>query len=110
MTATPRRHLLLAATALAGAVALSRNALAQQIDIASAASFIQSTGEELVATINAPGAPVAQRRERVAAILRRAVDVEGVGRFILGRWWRTATPDEQAEYPVSYTHLTLPTN
>lgn len=98
MTATPRRHLLLAATALAGAVALNRNALAQQIDIASAASFIQSTGEELVATINAPGAPIAQRRERVAAILRRAVDVEGVGRFILGRWWRTATPDEQAEY------------
>jgi phospholipid transport system substrate-binding protein len=34
----------------------------------------------------------------VAAILRRAVDVEGTGRFILGRWWRTATPAEQQEY------------
>jgi phospholipid transport system substrate-binding protein len=34
----------------------------------------------------------------VAAILRRAVDVEGVGRFILGRFWRAATPEQQAEY------------
>jgi phospholipid transport system substrate-binding protein len=41
---------------------------------------------------------VAQRREQVAAILRRAVYVEGVGRFILGRWWRNATPEQQQEY------------
>jgi phospholipid transport system substrate-binding protein len=34
----------------------------------------------------------------VAAILRRAVDVEGVARFVLGRWWRQATPAEQQEY------------
>ncbi len=26
------------------------------------------------------------------------MDIEGVGRFILGRWWRQATPQEQAEY------------
>jgi phospholipid transport system substrate-binding protein len=51
----------------------------------------------LVRAINS-GAPVAQRREQVAAILRRAVDVEGVGRFILGRWWRIATPEQQQEY------------
>ena len=43
-------------------------------------------------------APLQARRERVAAILRRAVDIEGTGRFILGRWWRTASPAEQQEY------------
>jgi phospholipid transport system substrate-binding protein len=31
-------------------------------------------------------------------VLRRAVDIQGVGRFILGRWWRQATPAEQQEY------------
>jgi phospholipid transport system substrate-binding protein len=51
-----------------------------------------------VTAINAAGAPVAQRRERVAAVLRRAVDVEGVGRFILGRFWRSANAEQQAEY------------
>ncbi|MGK7866460.1 MlaC/ttg2D family ABC transporter substrate-binding protein [Falsiroseomonas sp. E2-1-a20] len=94
MTNPTRRPLLLAALGLAG---LARPAAAQQIDPARATSFIQATGQDLVAAINADG-PVPQRRDRVGAILRRAVDVEGVGRFILGRWWRTATPAQQAEY------------
>ena len=91
----PRRLFLggLAASGLAAAPAR-----AQQTDIARATAFIQATGEELVAAINAINAPVAQRRERVAQILRRAVDVDGVGRFILGRWWRTATAEQQQEY------------
>jgi phospholipid transport system substrate-binding protein len=96
MTATPRRLLLLAAAAMAAAPA--GRAAAQQVDIARATSFIKTTGEELVAAINAAGAPVAQRREQVAEVLRRAVDVEGVGRFILGRWWRQASPAQQQEY------------
>jgi phospholipid transport system substrate-binding protein len=93
MTLT-RRLLLGSAAVLAG----TRLAHAQQVDIARATGFIQATGNELVTAINATNAPVAQRRERVAQILRRSVDVEGVGRFILGRWWRNATPEQQQEY------------
>jgi phospholipid transport system substrate-binding protein len=88
-----RRGLLLAAAAMPAG-----QAAAQQVDIGRATGFIQSTGDQLVAAINARNAPVAQRREQVAQVLRRAVDVEGVGRFILGRWWRTATAEQQQEY------------
>lgn len=92
----PRRLLI---GALAGFGALRAAPVrAQAVDIARATGFIQATGEELVAAINATNVPVAQRRERVAQILRRAVDVEGVGRFILGRWWRNATPEQQQDY------------
>ena len=76
---------------------LAGRAWAQQ-DIGRAASFIQTTGQGLVAAINDTRADLATRRNRVAAILRRAVDIDGVGRFILGRWWRQATPQEQQEY------------
>lgn len=93
MTAFPRRLLLGAGIALP----LAGRAMAQQ-DIGRAASFIQTTGQDLVAAINDTRADLATRRQRVAAVLRKAVDVEGVGRFILGRWWRQATPAEQAEY------------
>ncbi|WP_270936570.1 MlaC/ttg2D family ABC transporter substrate-binding protein [Falsiroseomonas oryzae] len=97
MTALLRRRQMLAAAAVAAAAKVLP-AHAQGVDIARATSFIQATGQELVAAINANGASVAQRRERVAQILRRAVDVDGVGRFILGRWWRNATPEQQQEY------------
>jgi phospholipid transport system substrate-binding protein len=80
----------------AGLAALPLAAHAQ-IETARAVSFIQSTGNDLVAVLNS-NAPVERRREQVATILRRAVDMEGTGRFILGRWWRTATPAEQQEY------------
>jgi phospholipid transport system substrate-binding protein len=93
MTALPRRLLLGAGLGLP----LAGRALAQQ-DIGRAANFIQTTGQDLVAAINDTRADLATRRLRVAAVLRKAVDIEGVGRFILGRWWRQASPQEQAEY------------
>ncbi|MCK8783979.1 ABC transporter substrate-binding protein [Roseomonas sp. NAR14] len=76
----------------------ARRAFAQAaVDIGRASGFIQSTGQELAAAINTPGSTAA-RRDRVAAIVRRTVDVPGIARFILGRWWRVATPAEQQEY------------
>ncbi len=91
------RRLFLGTVAFALAATAGGRARAQAADPTRAAQFIQSTGQELVAALNS-NAPLAQRRQQVAAILRRAVDVEGVGRFILGRWWRQASPAEQQEY------------
>lgn len=89
---TPRRTALLALP-----LALLAAPASAQMDPSRAATFIQQTGAELVAAINA-GGPVGPKRERVAAILRRAIDIEGVARFVLGRWWRAASPAEQQEY------------
>ncbi|MFC3126397.1 phospholipid-binding protein MlaC [Pseudoroseomonas globiformis] len=93
-----RRSLLTATLAAPFAAALLHPAAARaEMDIARASAFIESTGKELVATLNT-NAPIEQRRQQVANILRQAVDVEGVGRFILGRWWRSASAAEQQEY------------
>lgn len=93
-----RRSLLAAAWAAPLSIAALGSLPARaEMDINRAASFIEATGQELVGALNARTS-VAERRQRVAEILRRAVDVEGVGRFILGRWWRTASPAEQQEY------------
>lgn len=93
--AASRRRLLLAAAA--GAPLLASRPARAQMDVARATAFIQQTGDQMVAAINS-GAPAAQRREQVVALVRRAVDIEGVGRFVLGRFWRQATAQEQAEY------------
>jgi len=94
MPLTDRRSILGAALGLP----IFAQQAAAQADGARATAFIQATGQELVAAINDTTRDVAARRLRVAAVLRRAVDIEGVGRFILGRWWRTATPAEQQDY------------
>lgn len=88
-----RRAILLAGLGLGLALPA-----AAQIDPTRAVAFIQSTGDDLVAALNSTTMTPQQRRDRVAAILRQRVDMEGTGRFILGRWWRVATPAEQQEY------------
>ena len=80
------------------AVLLSPRLATAQMEGGRAASFIQTTGNSLVEALNSTSLSLPQRRERVAAILRQAVDIEGTGRFILGRWWRVASPAEQQEY------------
>jgi phospholipid transport system substrate-binding protein len=80
---------------------------AQAVDLGRAAAFIQATGQELVAAINDPWLDLATRRQRVAATLRRAVDIEGAGRFVLGRHWRQATPAEQQEYMRLFEELII---
>jgi phospholipid transport system substrate-binding protein len=97
-----RRALLLSVGAAGGFALFAASPLgsgrAQAMDIGRAAAFIEQTGNQLVAAINDPRLNLQQRREQVANILRRAVDIEGVGRFILGRYVHQASPAELAEY------------
>lgn len=94
MEPTGRRAALLSGLALA----MATRPAAAQMDATRAIGFIQTTGNALVEALNSTTLNAAQRRERVASILRQAVDMEGTGRFVLGRWWRVASPAEQQEY------------
>ena len=62
-----------------------------------ASAFITTAGAKFVAEINGT-APLAQRRQMLAGIVDAAVDVDGVARFCLGRFWRTATSAQQQQY------------
>lgn len=100
-----RRHFL-TLTAGAALMAAARPVRAQTTDKATA--FVKETGEKLVAVVNGPGnAPV--KRAEMTRILNQAVDVDGIGRFCLGRFWRTATPEQQKQY-LTLFHEVLVTN
>ncbi|MCE2918798.1 MAG: phospholipid-binding protein MlaC [Alphaproteobacteria bacterium] len=89
-----QRRALLACIAILGAAP----ARAQQMDINRATAFVDRAGQDLVNAINDPRLTLAQRRDRVASILRTAIDIEGTGRFILGRYVRQASPAELQDY------------
>jgi phospholipid transport system substrate-binding protein len=98
----PRRRFLLAGTAC---LVLPSPAWAQADP---AVAFIQRKGEELLAIVNG-SAPNAQKKQQVAKLLTDTVDMEGVGRFVVGRYWRTATPDEQREFQKLFQDMLLET-
>jgi phospholipid transport system substrate-binding protein len=68
---------------------------AQGTDKASA--FVKSTGDRLVAIVNGPGS-ASSKRTAMTQILNVDVDVDGIGKFCLGRFWRQATPEQQKKY------------
>ena len=73
-------------------------AQAQQMDINRATAFVNKAGQDLVTAINDQRLNQTQRRDRVASVLRNAIDIEGTGRFILGRYVRQASPGELQDY------------
>jgi len=85
---------------------LYHRAWAQAVDKATA--FMQQTGNQLTAIVNGAQA-AADKRRALAQILEGAVDVDGVARFCLGRFWRTASPDQQKRFLAAF-HEVLVTN
>lgn len=91
-----RRILLLSASTILAVRGLpSSPARAQNLD--QAAAFIAQTGTDIVTVVNGPGS-VADKQKQLQAIIDRTVDVNEVARFCLGRFWRTASAEQQKEY------------
>jgi len=89
------RRLLVAAPALLGIAALAPPARAADPD--AAASFVDTMLRELLAIANGSGTLEA-KRAALAKVVDARVNVEAVARFCLGRFWRTASAPQQAEF------------
>lgn len=74
---------------------LPLSARAQGTD--NAAGFVKATGDKMVAVVNGPGSTTT-KRAAMKKIIDADVDVEGIGRFCLGRYWRLASSEQQKQY------------
>jgi phospholipid transport system substrate-binding protein len=88
--------LLTAASLLAAAGRLVPPALAQS-SAGPSSDFVKGIGERLVGVVNGPGSD-REKRAKLTQIIDQGVDVDGVARFCLGRFWRSASPDQQKRY------------
>ena len=82
-------------------------ARAQQMDITRATAFVDRAGQDLVNAINDPRLNQTQRRDKVGSVLRSAIDIEGTGRFILGRYVRQASPTELQDYHKLFDEIII---
>ncbi len=78
--------------ALGGLPGIARAETAEQ-----AAAFIEQAGKDLTGVVNSPG-PISGKQGQLQQVIDRIVDVDSVARFCLGRFWRTASPEQQQEY------------
>jgi phospholipid transport system substrate-binding protein len=72
-------------------------ALPREADAQDARAFVANLGNQAIQVLG-PSVTPAQRVARFRQLFQNDFDVPGIGQFVLGRYWRTATPEEQQEF------------
>ncbi|MEI8396237.1 MAG: ABC transporter substrate-binding protein [Rhodospirillaceae bacterium] len=103
-----RRSLLFCLTllALCGRVGLSCPD-AYAASTAAASAFVDKMGNEAVAAMADKSLSKPQRVERFRVLLHQGFDMATVARFVLGRYWNAATPQQQQEYLVQFEEMVV---
>jgi len=62
-----------------------------------AGTFVATLGQQAIQVLG-PSVPEAQRLARFRILFQNDFDLAGISQFVLGRYWRVATPQEQQEF------------
>ena len=65
-------------------------------------AFIQAFGDGAIDVIKEPESGPARRKRHVRELLSEYFDLDTIGRFVLGRHWRAATPAQRREYATLF--------
>src|SRR5271165_3683792 len=90
---------MLRRSVLTSAVVLFTGAVAPSMPVAAGmdpAAFISNLGNQLLAVTRTTSPE--QKQAGFQELFREDFDVPGLGRFVLGRFWRIFTPSEQQEF------------
>jgi phospholipid transport system substrate-binding protein len=106
-----RRRALAAGGALVVLIALALTAPLGRADPASdqAQKFIEGLADKAVAALTDPKVPRAERETRARVLLNDNFAVATIGQWVLGRYWRSAAPQEKQEYLALFEDLIVTT-
>ena len=85
---------------VAVAFLLAAPVLAAPVDNAS--KFVESLGNDAVAILSNKKFSKEVKRKKIEQVFRDNVDIEWIGRFVLGRFWRQVTDDQKRRYFEEY--------
>lgn len=97
------------AAALFAALFMFANPAAAEVDAAKAETFVKEVTAEGIEDIINANIPQAEKDQRFAKLFNRALDLDFIGQFVLGRNWRTATPAQRSEFIKVYRQLNVST-
>jgi phospholipid transport system substrate-binding protein len=89
-----------------GSIGFAPAALAQD---QGASAFIDGMARQAIGVLETVGANTPEGRAQFARIFEQGFDVPTIGRFVLGRYWNTATPEQQQEYLQLFQQMVVNT-
>lgn len=72
---------------------------------AAAGKYIDSVGTKALTTISDTSIPAEKKRATLEKLFQDNLDFDWVGKFVMGRFWREATPDQKTRYLNAYRNF-----
>ena len=85
---------------------ISSNANAD-IDASKAESFIKNVTSQGIEELINSDVSEAEKKARFTKLFNEDLDLDFIGKFVLGRYWRTATPKQRSEFIDVYRKLNI---
>lgn len=79
------------------------------VDAAKAEEFVQKVTKEGIEEIINANVSQTVKDERFEKLFNNALDLNFIGQFVLGRYWRTATAEQKKEFISAYRELNIKT-
>ncbi len=76
-------------------------------DAADAQNFIHAMADKALVLVNDKSISDKERADRFRSLFVVTFDIPEVGRFVLGRRWKTATPEQQQDFLKSFEEFTV---
>ncbi len=67
-------------------------------------AFVRQLSDKLIGIVNSSSSLTA-KRQQILPLIDDYVDVNGIGRFCLGRYWRIASPEQQQRFLELFHHV-----
>lgn len=79
------------------------------VDAAKAEAFVKQVTEDGVEDIINAKISQSEKDARFEKLFNNALDLDFIGQFVLGRYWRTATPQQKKDFIAAYRQLNIKT-
>ena len=82
-------------------------AASQKTSPEEAAKFLDQLGIEALKLLSAQNGSLEDREAKVRALLSRNFDLQKIGRFVMGKAWPKASPDQREEYLALFSEYVI---
>ena len=90
---------------LIAAFCFGANVARADVDAAGAEEFVKKMTDEGIEQIINANVSKAEKQNRFKKLFNDALDLDFIGKYVLGRYWRTAKPEQKTDFINTYREL-----